>query len=32
VLLARRGPRARTIMRAQVLAFQRDIMAAFTQA
>ena len=31
-LLERNGPRARTIMREHVLAFQRDIMAAFTQA
>ena len=31
-LLDRNGPRARTIMREHVLAFQRDIMAAFTQA
>ncbi len=31
-LFDRNGPRARTIMREHVLAFQRDIMAAFTQA
>ena len=31
-LLDRNGPRARTIMHEHVLAFQRDIMAAFTQA
>ena len=31
-LLDRNGPRARTIMREHVLAFQRDVMAAFTHA
>jgi DNA-binding GntR family transcriptional regulator len=29
-LMDRDGPRARTIMREHVLAFQREIMAAFT--
>jgi DNA-binding GntR family transcriptional regulator len=30
-LLDRNGPHARTIMREHVLAFQRDILAAFSQ-